>query len=250
MKDDNPHNSEQDQVEVITYSTPKRLPRVGTIRMIMRLALGGAVIGRQELKRRFQETQSETFVSAAILNQETPIESEADRARYAAIGAMAKSSDALRKGLLNLGRVSNRTFGRLTRTINPVTNSRLLDPFRRQYQRYADRGDKVVSEWIAAGRREEYLSRQLVQNTTIEAIEETLDYLAESPEMDELIQEQSSDFIEDKFDFVQESASNTTLILSEWFTSTILRRPRQRIESTATPRDQTSEQSEDDNGRQ
>jgi hypothetical protein len=245
MNDDNPLNGEREEVEIITYSTKKTTPKIGTVRMMMRMALGGAVIGREELKGRFQEKQSETFVSAATLNRETPIESEADWVRYAAIGAIANSSDALRKRIAALGRVSNRTFGRLTRTFDPVTNSRLLSPFRRQYQRYTDHGDKIVSEWIAAGRREEYLSKQLVQDTTVEAIEETLDYLAESPELDELVQEQSGDFVEDMFDDVGESATNTTMILADWFTSTILRRPSQRTESTSDRQSQTSDQSQD-----
>ncbi len=230
MKDEKPLNSGREQIEVITYTAKKSSPKIGTLRMIMRLALGGAVIGREELIRRFQEKQSETYVSAATLNQETPIESEADRARYAVIGAMAKTSEGLMRSISTLGRTSDRTFSRLTRTFAPVTNSRLLSPFRRRFQLYADHGDKVVSEWIAAGRKEEYLSRQLVQDTTVEAIEETLDYLAESPELDELVQQQSGDFIDDMFDDVQESASNTTMILTNWFTSTILRRPRQKTE--------------------
>ena len=199
MKDDNPLNGEQEQIEIITHSTKKSAPRIGTVRMMMRLALGGAVIGREQLKRRFQEAQSETYVSAATLNQETPIESEADRARYAAIGAMAKSSDALRRRVAALERVSNRVFGRLTRTFDPLTNSRLLSPLRRQYQRYSDHGDRLVSDWVAAGRREEYLSRQLAQDITIEAIEETLDYLPESPKLDELVQQRIDDFFEDMF---------------------------------------------------
>jgi len=199
MNDDNSLTGGREQIEIITYSTKKSAPKIGTVRMMMRLALGSAVIGREELKRRFQEKQSETYVSAATLNQETPIESEADRARYAAIGAMAKSSDALRSGIAALGRVSNRAFGRLTRTFDPLTNSRLLGPFRRQYQRYSDHGDRLVSEWVAAGRREEYLSRQLAQDITIEVIEETLDYLPESPKLDELVQQRIDDFFKDMF---------------------------------------------------
>jgi hypothetical protein len=250
MKDDNPLNGGREQIEIITYSTEKSAPRIGTIRMLMRLALGSTIIAREELKRRFQESQSETYVSAADLNQDTPIETEADRARYAAIGAMAKSSDALRIRIAALGRVSNRAFGRLTRTFDPLTNSRLLGPFRRQYQRYSDHGDKLVSEWIAAGRREEYLSRQLVQDATTEAIEETLDYLAESPELDELVQQQSGDYIEDVFEDIQESVTNTPLILVDWFSSTILRRPSQRTESTSDRRSQTSDQSQDQESRE
>jgi len=110
MKGEKPIDSEREQIEIITYSTKKSTLRIGTLRMMMRLALGGAVIGREQLKRRFQEKQSETFVSAATLNRETPIESEADRARYAAIGAMAKTSDGIRKRITTFGRASNRAF--------------------------------------------------------------------------------------------------------------------------------------------
>lgn len=248
MKDEKQFNSEGEQIEIISYSTKKSTPRTGTLRMMMRLVLGGAVIGREELKRRFQEKQSEIFVSAATLNRETPIESEADRARYAAIGAMATTSDNLRRRITAFGRASNRAFGRLTRTLEPITNSRLLSPFRRRYQRYADHGDKVVSEWIAAGRKEEYISRQLVHDTTIEAIEETLDYLAESPEMDELVQQQSGDFIEDMIEDVQEGASNTSLILTNWFTSTVLRRPRQKTASSSNRQSKISDQPKDQEG--
>jgi hypothetical protein len=114
-----------------------------------------------------------------------------------------------------------------------VTNSRVAGPFRRRYKRYTDHGDKIVSEWVAAGRREEYLSRQLAKGTTTEVIEETLDYLAESPDLDELIQQQSGDLVEDIFEDIGDSASNTTLILSDWFSSTILRRPSRRTKDTS-----------------
>jgi hypothetical protein len=235
MDEDKINSGESEKFEVITYSKPVDEPKVGTLRMVMRLALGGAIIGREELKRRFQEAQSDPVVSPATLNRETPIETEADRARYAAIGAIAKSSDGLRSRISTLSRVANRSYGKITRALDPVTNSRVMSPFRRRYQRYTDHGDKIISEWVAAGRREEYLSRQLAKETTTEAIEETLDYLAESPELDELMQQQSVDLVEDIFEDIGDGATNTTLILSDWFSSTILRRPRRRKKGTTEP---------------
>ena len=41
--------------------------------MLMRMALGGAVIGREEIKNRFQEKQSQTHIPGAELNRVTPI---------------------------------------------------------------------------------------------------------------------------------------------------------------------------------
>ncbi len=233
MNDDKPQEGKGGKIEIITYSSRKTAPKIGTIRMLMRLALGGAILGREELKRRFQDKQSDPSISAAALNQETPIETEADRIRYAAIGALAKSSDGIRSRLSALGRVTNRTYGSVRRTLDPLTNNRLLSPFRRRYQSYIDHGDKVISEWVIAGRREEYLSRQLAKETTIESIEETLDYLAESPEMDELVQQQSGDFVGDVFEDIQDSAAGTRLILVDWFSSAILRRPKQIAKPTS-----------------
>jgi hypothetical protein len=129
--------------------------------------------------------------------------------------------------------------------MQPVTNSRLLKPFRRRYQRYLDHGDKVVSKWVAAGRREEYLGRQLAQETAIDSIEETLDYLADSPELDELMTQQSVDLVDDiLFDDIRESASNTSLILTNWFNTAILRRKHQA--KTDPSSSSASEKTEDE----
>lgn len=223
-----PSSEQNDKIEVITYSTQPDKPRVGTLRMLMRMALGSTIIGREELKNRFQDKQSEPHIPGAELNRVTPIESEADRARYAVVGAIANSSEALRKSLSKLGQRSDRSYGRLSRAIQPATDSRLLKPFRRRYRRYLDHGDKIVSKWVAAGRREEYLGRQLAQETAIESIEETLDYLADSPELEELMAQQSVDLVDDiLFDDIRESASNTSLILTNWFNTVILRRKSQ-----------------------
>ena len=240
MNDDVLPKDKSEKVGIIP-STRHKPPRVGTIRMVVRLLFGSAVIGREELKQRFQEQQSETHVSAVALNEVTPIESETDRLRYATLGAMAKSSDALRKGVSTLGRISNRTHGRLTRAISPITNSRPMGPVRRRYQRFIDRGDMIVSDWIATGRMEEYLSRQLVQDTATEAIEETLDNLAESPELEVLVKQQSGDLVDDFFEDAFEEvfndigkkSSNAGVIMTDWFNSVILRRPRRKPDSNA-----------------
>ncbi len=225
MTDNKPLSEKDEPIEVITYSKQPERPRIGTLRMLMRMALGSTIIGREELKNRFQDKQSEPHIPGAELNRVTPIESEADRARYAVVGAIANSSEVLRRSLSKLGQRSDRSYGRLSRAIQPATDSRLLKPFRRRYRRYLDHGDKVVSKWVAAGRREEYLGRQLAQETAIESIEETLDYLADSPELDELMAQQSVDLVDDiLFDDIRESASNTSLILTNWFNTVILRR--------------------------
>ena len=221
----------------MTKKTPSQnnVSPVGTVRMLMRLALGSVVIGREEMLRRFQEKQSEPTLPASSLHEVTPIESESDHLRYAAIGAVSRTSEAFGQGISGFGRLTNRTFGFFSRAISPLTESRMMGPFRRRYQRYIDRGEKVVGGWITAGRREEYLGRQLAQDTIIESIEETLDYLAESPEMDELIQQESVDLVEEVFDDVGERTSRSGMILVDWFSGMALRRPRAKADKDSTP---------------
>ena len=240
MKDDNLPKDDPQRDGIIP--TPRQeAPRIGTVRMVMRLLFGSAVIGQEELKNRFQERQSETHVPAVTLNEVTPLETDADRVKYATLGAVAKSSNAMRRGVSTLGRITNRAHGRFTRAFSPIANSRPMSPVRRQYQRFIDRGDMIVSDWIATGRREEYLSRQLAQDTATETIEETLDYLAESPQLDELVQRQSGDLIDDVFEEVFNDfggkTSGSGLAMTDWFNSVILKKPPRKPDSNpdATP---------------
>ena len=151
--------------------------------------------------------------------------------------AMSRSSNTFNRSISTLERLSNRTFGLFSRAASPVTESRLMGPFRRRYQRYIDHGENVVGGWVAAGRREEYLSRQLVQDTATESIEEVLDYLEESPEMDELVQQQSVDLIEDVFEDVGERTSSTGMILVDWFSGMAFRRPRSKVKKDSDPKE-------------
>lgn len=247
MSEIKPPDDQENIVEVITYTKPVKKPRVGTLRMLMRMALGGAVMGQEELLNRFQEKQSQTQVPAAEINRVTPLESEADRVRYAIIGAVANSNESLLRSVSKLNQRSNRSYGKLTQALEPISGSRFLKPFRRRYERLIDHGDKLVSNWIAVGRREEYLSRQLTQEIATESIEETLDYLADSPELDELMAAQSMDLVDDIFvDEIRESYSNTSLILTEWFSKVILRRKGQATVASATISDEKPGQEQGD----
>ena len=97
-------DEQNESIEVITYSKQPGTPRIGTVRMLVRMVLGGAVIGREELKNRYQDKQSDAHIPGAELNRVTPIEFEADRARYAVVGAVANSSEALRKRIMKISR--------------------------------------------------------------------------------------------------------------------------------------------------
>lgn len=188
---------------------------VGTLRLVLRLALGSVVLGRDELNRRFQRKQSQMsryYIPQVMVE---PGESSGDRSRYAVEGALVQTVEALDEGVKTVGSLTNRAFKLASRLASPISNSRIMRPVRRQFNRFEARGNQVMQAWINTGRSEEYLSRVLVRDTTTEIIEETLDYMAVSPEMDQLVQAQTQDIAGDVVEEIQERTTRI-FVFREW----------------------------------
>lgn len=222
-------------------------PRVGPLRMAARLLLGMALIGSDELNRRFGTEQQVYRPAPAERDLLLARETDADRRRYAAIGVAAESTQAFQHGLSAAGGLAERAFRRLSRSLRPVTNSRLAGRVNRRMDRYAARGEAIVRRWVEAGRAEEQLSRQLAEQATVETIETTLDYLARSPEMDQLTKEQSFDLVDQMVDEVQEGAVGGRVFLVKWFSGIIRRRPdtketQIKVVEIGTTKDKTPEE--------
>ncbi|HLE16208.1 MAG TPA: hypothetical protein VI776_15780, partial [Anaerolineales bacterium] len=185
--------------------------------MATRLLLGAVLIGSDEFNRRFGADQQVYHPAPAERDRLLASENEADRRRYAVLGALAETTQAAQQGFSTAGSLADRAYRALARAVRPVTDSRLARPVNRRIDRYAARGDAIVRRWIEAGRSEEQLSRELAGQASLQAIESTLDYLARSPEMDQLTKEQSFDLVEGMVDDVQEGASGTRVIFYKWF---------------------------------
>lgn len=191
-------------------------PKAGTFRLAMRLALGSIILGREELNRRFRDKQAQLNQSLSPYVTIRAEESSLDRARYAVEGALVQTSETMGRGLQAAGKATNAVFKLASRFTRPVTDSRILRPVRRQFDRYEARGEQVMQAWINAGRSEEYLSRALVQDTSTEIIEEVLDYLAVSPEMDQLVEQQTSDLTGEMVEEIQERTTRI-FVFRNWF---------------------------------
>jgi hypothetical protein len=200
-------------------------PRVGSLRMAARLLLGAALTGSDELNRRFGTAQQVYRPAPAERDLLLASETDADHRRYAVLGALAETTQAAQKGVSSAGSRVDRAYRAVARAARPVTSSRLAQPVNRRIDRYVARGDTIVRRWVEAGRAEEQLSRELASQATVQTIETTLDYLARSPEMDQLTKEQSLDLVDQMMDDVQEGAIGGRIFLVRWFSGIIRRRP-------------------------
>ena len=77
------------------------------------------------------------------------------------------------------------------RAAKSVTSSRLARPWQQRYDQLADRGAGIVDRWVQTGRIEEPRSRAMMLGVAGQAIDDTIDELAELEGVQQIVQQQS-----------------------------------------------------------
>jgi hypothetical protein len=194
--------------------------------MAARVLLGAVLYGNDELDRRFGATQQVYRPSPVERDELLISEDDADRRRYAVIGAVVETTDTVRQSASTAFNLADRAFQNLSRFFRPVTGSRLAFPLNRRIDRFAARGDAIVRHWVDTGRAEELLSRKIAEQTAVQSIEGTLDYLAHSPELDQLTREQSIDLVDELVGEPQVGSSGTRVYFIRWIRGIFFRLPK------------------------
>jgi hypothetical protein len=167
-------------------------PDQETVRMLLRLLVGGVLEGSDELLRRLQERQQaieQHPVTSAprVISQD---EADIERLRYALIGLLFETPGAINRGLARAVENTERAGNTVSRLAGPVTRSRLFRPVRRRYQRLVTRREATLNRLVELGRLEAQRGRVLARGTVTETVDEVLEYLADSPEIRDLVQQQ------------------------------------------------------------
>jgi hypothetical protein len=161
------------------------------LQLLSRFLIGVALMGSDELMERLRFLQGELDADPDPLKSDAGLEqeSELELLRYLSIGLFVRGREAVvggvRRGVqLTLGGTKSVLGGVDRLTDNPLTR-----PLRRSVAaRARDLGEKA-SVVIAEGRREEQKARLLADNTIGEIIDEVLDFVSESPEVEQLVQD-------------------------------------------------------------
>jgi hypothetical protein len=161
------------------------------LQLLSRFLIGVALLGSDELMERLRFLQGELEAGPDLLASDASLEqeSELELLRYLSIGLLVRGREAVVSGVrrgrqLTLGGTKSLLSGVDRLTDNPLTR-----PFRRSVvARARDLGEKA-SVVIGEGRREEQKARLLADNTISEIIDEVLDFVSESPEVEQLIKD-------------------------------------------------------------
>lgn len=188
-----------------------------SFRLGLRFLLGSALLLNDEAQKRFAKAQQEIKISPTERKVLLAKETSVDRERYTLIGLMVEGDKAVERMLANLGQLGERSIRKTKHKIKPLTNNPLVVPLTRRYERSIQRGENILQGLIESGRLEEFRSRRLAQEATTETIEEVLDYLATSPEMDQLVDAEMDEMPGETIADIQTDMKRTSKKIRRWF---------------------------------
>lgn len=176
------------------------------------LALGGLTYGAELLRRRADRANAVIAQQrrAATLPGQATIPDE-ELARYALMGLVLKAPDVIADGLSAVGGVVDATAGVAYAVAGPVLHSRLLKPFRDSFNGFAQRGESMVQELAQLGQQGQAVSKELVEDATVNAMNNVVGVVAESEEVRELVQQQTVSLFQEFLAFIQDRLRNMDL---------------------------------------
>lgn len=150
------------------------------------------------------------------------------RRRNAVVGLVFAARQSLLRGLQQLDQLQRNISGRVA-AVTPADDNRLLQPLRRQFGALVQRGEQEVSMLVRLGQRESEISRTLVETALHESVEESIEYLAEHPEVKELVQLQSTGLADEAVEEIRERSVSADNFVEGLVRYLLRRMPRQEI---------------------
>ncbi len=163
---------------------------------LLRLLLGGVVVGADELQGRMRAWDAASRASA----QTTPTMKAPDALRYTLIGALFDSEARVRRGFskmrARLRRLSDEAEDEAEAYYashdTPGMPSTPLDPLLLRLDGLLSNASSAIDRWTAQGWSEEQHGRRMARQATASVIDELFDYMAQNPEVRELVEQQAT----------------------------------------------------------
>lgn len=190
------------------------------------LLIGLGLEGVEELIERLQQYEAEIQAAAEGEPADTSvkIETAEDRLRFALVGFLFDTQARVRRGVSLGARALDVMLGISTKATRPITHSRLGRPFQRRYDRLVNLGEETLARWVDLGRDEEPATRELARRTYNNIVDEFIERLADNPEVQQLVQQQSIGLASEIRDEVRERTVTADNVVED-IVRRILRRP-------------------------
>jgi hypothetical protein len=221
----------------------------GSLRSLTRLMIGSVGLGIDEFQRHlskwdeeyqyslFQNKSSNYHPSSIENNDKITVipydEIESDQPsndfRFTLIGLLFETQDKFNSRLQTVSRAGSLINNITAPIVKPFTRSWLIPPLRRRYNSLVKRGEDELNRLTSLGRSEYIRSRAMAQTAVESTYQETIDTLANDPEIQELIQTQGIGLAGEVVDELRERSVSADNFLDGFVRALLRRTPRSEI---------------------
>jgi hypothetical protein len=166
---------------------PSESERFDAYRSVVRLLVGLALVGGDELTGRLREWETAHPLGRSARADE---ELDGDLARHALIGMAFETAETVRKAALGAAGLSVSMAGAMWSALRPITGSFLFRPFWSPVRGVAARGEARFMRYTRIGRSEEQRSRKMAEDVTDRLIEDIVTYVGNNPGVKALVDAQ------------------------------------------------------------
>lgn len=188
--------------------------RFDTAAALLRLLVGGALVGTRELRLRLEQWQQAIPDPSSTQAVAPRTASPSDALRYTLMGMMFETESRVRRRFSTMRRRLARASHEANRFYaTAMSDMRYtpLDPLRVRLEEMVYRATMTLDRWADRGRMEEQQSRDMAQEAVVSVIDELLDYMARNPEVRELIEQQGLSMAETAVDEVRERTATADM---------------------------------------
>lgn len=216
-------------------------PDFDTGKAILRLLVGLTLEGVDELGRRLREWETEVTqqdatasgVESTASGADTAPLSDGDRLSYALIGMAFAARQRIEDDLQNWLQAPGRAVQGMIDTADDLANNPLLrpliQPVKERAETLSQQVNDEVERWIAIGQDEEAHSRAVARIAVPEVINEIINHLADNPELQDLVQQQSVGLAGEAIDSVREVTVTADAVLERIVRGLLRRKPRPEL---------------------
>ena len=230
------------------YGEPNR-GRFKPLRSLTRLVVGGAILGVEELANRLETWEQEIdqepvdtipaeMVVYDVVDESVTVENngfqplaDSTSTRHVLVGLIFDSQTKLEQRLTALGRFERRASRRLLAPFKPLGKSRLGQRLSSRFEGLVRRGEYEVARLAEVGKVEEYRSRKLALTATTETVDESIDYLTDNEELQELITMQGVGIAGEALEEVRERTVSADDFFESVVRAFLRRTPREELEA-------------------
>lgn len=206
-------------------SAPPPDDRLDAGSALLRLMVGGMLVGADQLRDRLQRW--EEAAHASPLGQAASPPAASSSVRHALVGLAFETETRMRRGFSTLlaraARLADDADLAYTR-LTIYTRGTPLDPLRRRLDELLFLALTEVDRWTARGAREERQGRRMAEQAAVGIVDELLDYMAHNPEVRHLIEQQGTSMAESAVGEVRARTASADLWI-ERLAHNLLHRP-------------------------